>query len=282
MRYRESSPTHPCIRQCVARFWSITASGSHQAGEVKVVDLPDGHTEYVINGSAPFSRHVIDQPETASINGRSSVYAQKRQTSVITITGDTDLFCIRFTPFGLYKLCGESLHEITGHAVEPRFLFGELAHELEERILSIPDFTKRAIEAEAVLLKLLVKARAIDPVVLFVLNRIGETKGVIRTHQMASTISRTRRTLESKVRDQVGLTIKSLCRIHRFNHFWKLKKRHPDAEVLRLALDCGFYDQSHFIREFRIVTGDTPLSFLNSGIDVVMNSIPERLSSGAS
>lgn len=247
---------------------------------MRVVDLPDGHPEYVINRSAPFARQIIDRPETVTINARSFVYAQKRQSSCLTITGDTDLFCIRFTPFGIYMLCGESLHEITGHAVDPSVLFGALANELEDRVLSVPSFTQRLVEAEAVLLMILGKARPIDPVVSFVLQRVCETNGAIGTQEIAMAINRSRRTLEMKFRDQVGLTIKSMSRIRRFNHLWCLQKQHPDADLLRLALDCGFHDQSHFIRECRFVTGNTPLSFRDARNDVVMNFLPERLSPG--
>ena len=161
MKYIERQPFHPLLKKCVACFWSITVPAAQpHARKVAVADLPDGHTEYLFNGSVPFFREVVNSPETSSTNFTSLLYAQKRSMSVVTIS-NTHLFCIRFKPFGLYHLAGVSLFEITGHALEPRFIFEKRATELEERILSVTDFDKRVIVAETVLAEMLKRSRAI-------------------------------------------------------------------------------------------------------------------------
>lgn len=277
MGYLEKKPAHPWVQKCVAHFWSISASKSHPYTRTKVIDLPDGHTEYVINAGAPYFREVIDRPDTASTNERSLVCAQRTRASIVSMTGDIHLFCIRFRPYGIYSLCGQSLHEFVEHAIEPRLIFGKWADELDERIQLAPDFEAKVIIAESILSTVYGGSRLADPMVSYLLDRIEKSNGKVSVHELASSTGKSRRTLEIRFRDQVGLTMKSACRIHRFGHFWRLRKRHPGAEVLQLAEDCGFYDQSHFIREFRLFTGNAPTSFFQSDFDVVMNSGPEAL-----
>ena len=54
-----------------------------------------------------------------------------------------------------------------------------------------------------------------------------------------------------------GLTPKFLARVLRFRRALQHVHAHPCA-FARLALDCGYYDQAHFINEFRELSGRTP------------------------
>lgn len=56
---------------------------------------------------------------------------------------------------------------------------------------------------------------------------------------------------------QTGLTPKFLARVLRFRHAQERVHAHPCA-FAHLALDCGYYDQAHFINEFRELSGRTP------------------------
>lgn len=275
MDYRETPPTHPLVRQYVASFWAVTAQGP-LAGEraVTVVDLPDGHTEYLFNGSAAFLRHVVTTPEVRTVHS-SLLCAPKRRASVLTITGPTDLFCIRFKPFGLFGLSGEALHEISDQAVDPCRVFPARARELEERILTAGSFAERVSAAETVLGRCPCSEKAPDSLVVSAIDLMRKTNGRIRVRDIASRSNASRRSLEMKFREQIGLSVKDLARMYRFNHFWTLRGRSRDEGLLRLALDCGFFDQSHFIREFRFFTGSTPTSLGNLGPDLVKHSLPD-------
>jgi AraC-like DNA-binding protein len=64
--------------------------------------------------------------------------------------------------------------------------------------------------------------------------------------------------------EESGLTPKHLARVLRFRHASQIARasgHRPDWAVI--ALDAGYYDQSHFIRDFREFTGRTPMSELS-------------------
>ena len=61
----------------------------------------------------------------------------------------------------------------------------------------------------------------------------------------------------------VGINPKEYARIVRFQKSLKLLQHYSDVNQAQLAYQCGYADQSHFIREFKQFSGYTPLSLLN-------------------
>jgi len=57
---------------------------------------------------------------------------------------------------------------------------------------------------------------------------------------------------------EVGLTPKRLARIYRFHAALRGLQATTTLDWAQLALDCGYYDQSHLSRDFREFTGRSP------------------------
>ena len=79
----------------------------------------------------------------------------------------------------------------------------------------------------------------------------------MRIGALAEAIGCSRKHLVSQFRAQVGLPPKSVARILRFERAEKLLSR-SGARPLEVALACGYFDQSHLIRDFRELAGATP------------------------
>jgi AraC-like DNA-binding protein len=60
---------------------------------------------------------------------------------------------------------------------------------------------------------------------------------------------------------QVGLTPKLFCRVQRFQHARVLAEKSDDPDWTRLALTCGYFDQSHLINDFKEFSSSTPRIF---------------------
>jgi AraC-like DNA-binding protein len=61
---------------------------------------------------------------------------------------------------------------------------------------------------------------------------------------------------------EVGLTPKLFCRVRRFQRALRLARGGQPAGWAGIALDCGYCDQAHLIRDFRALSGFTPTEFL--------------------
>jgi AraC-like DNA-binding protein len=73
-----------------------------------------------------------------------------------------------------------------------------------------------------------------------------------------------RRTFIRRFTDEVGLTPKLFWRIQRFQEALRLVRTGRRPAWADVALDCGYYDQAHFIRDFRAFSGLTPPAFLRA------------------
>ena len=61
---------------------------------------------------------------------------------------------------------------------------------------------------------------------------------------------------------KLGLTPKLFCRVSRFQKVIRTAHAHGDINWTQLALDCGYYDQAHFIHDFQSFAGITPSEYL--------------------
>ena len=63
-------------------------------------------------------------------------------------------------------------------------------------------------------------------------------------------------------RDTTGYTPKEFSRIIKFQYAIEVLRNAPHTDLSSIALDCGYYDHSHFIKEFKRLAGDVPSYFL--------------------
>jgi methylphosphotriester-DNA--protein-cysteine methyltransferase len=85
--------------------------------------------------------------------------------------------------------------------------------------------------------------------------------------EIASRTGFTERHIEQLFKKHVGLTPKFLARIVRFNRIFHLiSDKQPDWSDI--VFQSGFYDQSHFIRNFKAFTGEDPSRYMFSRPDL--------------
>ncbi|WP_158301585.1 helix-turn-helix domain-containing protein [Paenibacillus mesophilus] len=72
---------------------------------------------------------------------------------------------------------------------------------------------------------------------------------------------------------ETGLTPKQYAGVVRFQRAVEHLRRKPEVDSLELALACGYYDQPHFNRDFRLRSGMTPKDMLRRR-DIVFNHVP--------
>jgi AraC-like DNA-binding protein len=98
-----------------------------------------------------------------------------------------------------------------------------------------------------------------DARVRHVVDAIGSGRGQVSVDALARRAGVTRRHLERRFQDVVGISPKRLARITRFQFALSLLDRLESAERgIRIAAECGYADQAHFIRDFRELAGCPP------------------------
>jgi AraC-like DNA-binding protein len=94
-----------------------------------------------------------------------------------------------------------------------------------------------------------------DMLVINALHLIYQRKGNIRITELSAQLNISQSPLEKRFRKIVGASPKKFASIVRFKN---ILRRDLDSPLTETGYDAGFYDQSHFIKEFKKFTGDTP------------------------
>jgi AraC-like DNA-binding protein len=163
-------------------------------------------------------------------------------------------------PLGELRNRAVSLDEVW----EEQALRAEI-QDLELRLTQVSRMVERIDCVERFLMKFLRYWEEPDPVVIRAIDFIAESRGQISVEALTSEVRISGRQLERKFNQHVGLSPKAFCRVTRFRQVMSMIEsiHRPSGgpSGCDLAYACGYYDQTHLIREFRWFTGQTPASY---------------------
>lgn len=100
-----------------------------------------------------------------------------------------------------------------------------------------------------------------------VLQIIYDQYGQISVPELAKKVSLSERTFRRNFTKTIGLSPKYYAKIIQLNHVFNSIKTNNEKEIYQIALESGYYDQSHFINDFQKYIGQSPNNFLQSGHD---------------
>lgn len=66
------------------------------------------------------------------------------------------------------------------------------------------------------------------------------------------------RQFERHCRERTGMSPKTFARIARFDRAYYTKLKYPNRDWLTIAIDCGYFDYQHMVKDFKVFTGQTP------------------------
>ncbi len=168
------------------------------------------------------------------------------------------------TAYSLFRL---PLHELADRAAPLEELLDE--PHLVERLHDADGWDARFDLLDAVLQRRLRAAPPPSAGVLFALRRLRETGGRVRIASLAAELGWSRKRIVARFREQVGLPPKTVARIMRFERARALAEEAHAPDWALIAMECGYYDQSHMINEFRAVAGRTPETFFQDAREIV-------------
>jgi AraC-like DNA-binding protein len=160
-------------------------------------------------------------------------------------------------PGALHRLSGISVHELCNKTCSSEDIIGrEIAHVIEQ-LRNTQDYIRMKEIVEAFLLKKLNKLRRTDNFDS-VINQAAASKGLMTVESLASDACLSFRQFERKFKERIGLTPKLYLRLVRFSNAYRMHERHPDYSWTSIAYASGYYDQAHFIRDFKEFAGVIP------------------------
>ena len=132
---------------------------------------------------------------------------------------------------------------------------------LEQKMAGIDSLNVKIAALEDALLQILAGGETTRLQSRPIAMDILDAHGMIRVSELLRKHGINARYLERVFLEEVGVTAKVLSRIVRFNHAKQMIESNPSIDLLTLAYECGYADQSHFTRNFREMFGITPSEF---------------------
>jgi len=168
---------------------------------------------------------------------------------------------VNFAPLDAYRLFGVPMASLANATVELDDLLGAVAGELIARLHDVSTWDERFDLLDAFLLDRLRRAAGIVPEVEWMWAQIVQSHGRVAIGSFARATGRSHKHLISRFHEQVGLTPKTVARIVRFERVAERLRSAAGVRWSALALDAGYYDQSHLLRDFSAFAGTTPTTY---------------------
>jgi AraC-like DNA-binding protein len=258
MLYQEFQIVEP-LRPFVKVIWSLESEQSY-ASPMRI--LPDSCVELVIHFNQPYKTTFSNGK--IEIQPQSFVVAQMKNFIDIEPNGKIGMISIRFSAQGAYHFFGMPMKEVANGIVDLKLIWNNLAKEIEERIVDCKTTSQRSDIFQGYLLRELKKNGKEDFAMDNCLRLIYSSTGQTRIEDLSYKTGLSNRQLVRKFNNTIGLSPKEFSRIIKFIGSMNYLKANKETNLSLAANECGYYDQAHFIRDFREYAGLTPGQFLTA------------------
>lgn len=256
VRYLECAPI-PELRGSVERVWTL--EGRADPADAPQPVLPDGRPELVLHVGEPFE---LVRDGGAPRRQPAIIFAgQLPSQLLLRPMGRVAIVGVRFHPHGAAALLREPQHRLSGTPMSLDDLRPELSRDVSACGETTGDLRSVAQAVQGALVRAL-RPHAFDPRVAHAVDLISRSGGRLSIDRVAALTAVTRRHLERRFLDHVGVTPKRLARITRFQRALRMLEHDGGATGAETAAACGYADQAHFTRDFRSLAGCAPSEHL--------------------
>ena len=188
--------------------------------------------------------------------------------ALITHAGAQSGIQVALRPLGARALLGLPAGELAGLDVPAEAVLGGVCAELRDRVRAAAGWPQRFAVLDEILLRQVGARADVSPEVSWAWQQLLRQGGALRVSELAAGTGWSGRHLTSRFRAEIGLTPKAAARVIRFDRTRRLLVRHltqhaaTEYRLADLAADCGYFDQAHLAREFRVLAGCPPSQWL--------------------
>lgn len=259
IKFRHIEP-HFLLKKYIEKIWMFESSGKMPIDDMKLV-VPNGNLKLTIS----YQNGIV-----AAVDGKT--FDSKEHD--ITLTGlidvpvvldvdkdvATETIGIEFSPQGAYRFFHFALNEIQNQIYSISDVMGSIGKLLVEQIHNTPTAEHKAVVLQQFLLKQLSKQNE-DLIFDYCVEKIIGSKGMVTIKELEKKTGYSSRWLNIKFKDKIGVSPKNLCAIIRFKQYYQAWINGNEKSFFKNDFYELYYDQSHFIKDFKRFTGLPPAKF---------------------
>lgn len=257
MSYHFAKPSFP-LCQYVKQYWALE----------NCLPVGGNHTQRIIpNGLMELVFYIEGRPQSLDagkhLEANSNISGQLRKYYDLELAGQLSMFSVSFQPQGAQMFFDVPSNELYDQNVPLQCLLKSKIEPLEEGLYEAKSFEDRICIIEKFLSEQLrrnAKGYEMDRMAKSI-GLINRSKGLVSIEELSSAACLCRKQYERSFSAYIGSSPKQFLRTVRFQHSLHLKQQNRALSLTDLAYDCGYFDQSHLIKDYKALSGKTPSEY---------------------
>jgi AraC-like DNA-binding protein len=253
--HRPSAPLAPFVES----IWFAQRGALPHSRELS---LPTGRVDIVIpllqDGVVRFDS--IDSLQAIHVKG-GVVSGAHNRFAVRGMGGASSVMGVHFKPGGAAAFFGGALGELRNRTVLLDALWGPAARDLRERLQSARQAAEKLRIAEDALLARLPAAEPADAMVVWALKALAQDPAAARIGAVQRASGCSPQRFIRRFEAAVGLAPKRYAQVLRFYSMLPRIAKAGPRDWAAVAAECGYFDQSHLIHDFKRLAGMTPTAY---------------------
>lgn len=266
MKYHEYNP-HAILQDTVKCFWIHEAA---YPSETEQDIAPDGCVELIFNFGNPYLLRTTIPPIALPV---AVIVGFQNKTIPILLHGTVKVVAARLFGWGALALLQDNVTTLTNAVTPLGTDWDALVQQLKSHVTQ-GLYEQAATTLEEFLIQQALVRTYDLKVIKTAAKLLHQTNGQYRISELADYCQVSVRQLERGFQQVIGTSPKSFARTLRFQEAERRLMFDPDADLTLLAYECGYFDQAHFIKDFKAFTGKTPTEYVEQ-----MRKIQEILQS---
>lgn len=247
----------PSLQRFIEHYWFVRHDGVTPVN-LRVDVFVDARADLIFNFGAPYLREVIGgaaaEHVLSNLDAQRLVPIRVSQHGLVRISG------VRFRLGGLGAFARTPLRHWTGQTPPPSEIFGEAVRVLEHELEKADDLDSQARQLDAFFLGCL---RIEGSFASFdrILAHLVDTRGGAQVQELASVARVSSRQIDRLFARYLGIGPKTVARVLRFQSALMALMRDPGCALAEVAASAGYFDQAHFIKDFKRMSGGVPRGY---------------------
>src|SRR3977135_3779664 len=223
--------------------------------------------EWDLRGAAPERAETLPHPSGHMIferGGKSRIRGAARKKFSKLLEDKGGVFAVKFTPGGFYPFVGVPVSGFSDKIVSLRDVFDQRGDELDRAVLAEDSDLSRINLVESFLLAHLLDVDGADenvPKVTEIVYQVAKDRGILKVQDLVDRYTLNKRTLQRLFAKYVGVSPKWVIQRYRLLEAAEQLATGESISQAELALNLGYSDQAHFIRDFKSIVGVSPAAY---------------------
>ncbi|PWA12857.1 AraC family transcriptional regulator [Pueribacillus theae] len=238
-------------------FWLLEGYNPSHKRELA---LPNGSTELIIDLHND-TVQLFDRQNTRIILSSAIVCGPHSEHFIIDTANESTMIGVHFKPGGATPFFDMPINELHNSIVPLDRLWGARAKDLRDELLYSATTEHRFRILEKYFLAQNPLSWSWNPAVKFALTEFRNSPYIHSISDTVEQIGMSPKRFIQLFKEEVGMTPKRFCRLMRFQKVILAIGQGKRIEWMDVAIDSGYYDQAHFIKEFHAFSGLTPTNY---------------------